>query len=191
MKMNMPREFYIPKNAVPVTCTGTDAAIYIYESQTGKPYAIGFHGRANKPDFHYSYPTVQARADAIARYLDGRKQSAKLKAELKAERQKPHTLKVGDILDCSWGWEQTQADFYQVTRVIGPHTVEIRQIAAATVPGSEVSHGMADRRVAVPNNFIGDPLVRRANSTNSVMAHASYAYASLWDGKPNYCSWYA
>lgn len=189
MRLNMPREFYIPKNATPLADTGTDAVIYVYEAN-GKPYALGFHGKANKPDFHYSYRTVESRAEAIARYIEGRKQTAQLKAETKTKRMQPHTLKIGDILDSSWGYDQTNVDYYQVTRIVGPHTVELREICAESVQDSGYRHGMADRCLPVRDAFKSEPFTKRTSYQNSVSI-SSYRHASLWDGKDNYRSWYA
>lgn len=113
---------------------------------------------------------------------------AKRDAERKADRAKPHPLKVGDILYSSWGYDQTNIDFYQVTRVVGAHTVELRKIA-----GKDAGGGNGYDRgncVASPGQFIGEPFQKRANHEGTI-AIASYANAYLWDGKPRYWSSYA
>jgi len=186
MRLQLTRDFYIPKGAQPIECGGTDAAVYIYES-AGIPYAIGFHGKAQKPDFHHRFRDADRRAQHIAGYLAGRKEWADIKRRWKKERQTPHTLKVGDILSAMWGYDQTNVDYYQVTRVVGPYSVEIRQIAAKSGPetGFMTAYCSAD-----PGNFVGEPMVKRANHTNCVRI-TSYASASPWDGKPDRYSWYA
>jgi hypothetical protein len=188
MKHTFPRDFYLPKSETltPFDCAGTDAAIWTYEHGT-QPYAIGFHGKAAKPDFHLSFRTVERRAGYIAGYLDGRKRRAVMMAERRTTRSAPHTLKVGDILVSSWGYDQTNIDYYQVTRVPGPSTVEIRKIAANSGPEEGF---MTASCTAARDKFIGEPMIKRASAGNCVRI-ASYASASPWDGKPDRYSWYA
>lgn len=45
-----------------------------------------------------------------------------------------HSLIVGDVLEPSWGYEQTNVDFYQVTRAT-PKTVLLRPISARREQG--------------------------------------------------------
>lgn len=191
MQMNLTRDFYIPRETSGRTniemITAEDAVIYTYTTSRGQLGAMVFHGKAAKPDWHYSFTTEAHRARKIAEYIECRKEWAATKARYKAERTAPHTLKVGDILVSSWGYDQTNIDYYQVTRVPGAHSVEIRKIAAKSGPeeGFMTAYCTADR-----DNFIGEPMVKRANSTNSVSI-ASYASASPWDGKRDRYSWYA
>lgn len=60
------------------------------------------------------------------------------------------------------GYEQTNIDFFQVTRIVGPHTVEVlevSQIAADT--GNEPS--MTGKCLPKLDGFTGEPLRRRVN----------------------------
>jgi hypothetical protein len=189
MRMNMPREFYFPKcdHLEPVDCEGTDAAIYTYEI-AGGTYSIGFVGRAAKPAFHYRHHTEARRSEHIAGFISGRKAAIEAKAKRQAERKAPHTLKVGAILVSSWGYDQTNIEFYQVTRVLGGHTVEIREIAASDTGGGSCS--MSSTCTAVPDAFKGEPMLKRVSADNSIRI-ASYAHAHPWDGKTERYSWYA
>jgi len=187
-RMMMPRESYYPRDgsARPVDCGGTDASVFVYE-KADKVYAIAFHGKATKPDWHHSFRKEADREEYIAKFIAGRKAHAEYMTKRKAEKEKPHTLKVGDILSSSWGYDQTNIDYYQVTRVPGPMSVEITRIAADS--GPEVGFMTAYCKAA-PGKFIGKPMIKRANSTNCVRI-ASYASASPWDGKEDRYSWYA
>lgn len=44
----------------------------------------------------------------------------------------PRGVKVGDIFYTSWGYEQTNLDFYQVVGLVGKVTVKLRKIAKDT-----------------------------------------------------------
>ena len=61
-----------------------------------------------------------------------------------------HGVKIGDVFVESWGYDQTNVDFYQVTRVM-PKSVEIRAIH-----GKTVGDGHSTRVVADVNNFVED-----------------------------------
>lgn len=190
MRLNMPREFYFPKcdHLQPIDCDGTDAAIYTYET-AGVPYSIGFAGKAAKPAFHYRHRSEHERAEYIAGFIAGRKDAAEARAKRQAERKAPHTLKVGDILVSSWGYDQTNIDFYQVTRVPGANTVEIREIGCTST--RENFHcSMSASKIAAPDQFIGEPMLKRVSAGNCVRI-ASYAHAHPWDGRPERYSWYA
>jgi hypothetical protein len=191
MRMQLTRDFYLPKETQGrtniETITADDAVIYTYVTSRGQLGAMAFHGKAAKPDWHYSFANEASRARKIAEYIENRKEWSRTKADQKTKREAPHTLKVGQILSCSWGYDQTNVDYYQVTRVPGPHTVEIRQIAAASGPEEGF---MTAYCTPVPDKFKGEPMIKRSNSTNCVRI-ASYACASPWDGKPDRYSWYA
>ena len=47
------------------------------------------------------------------------------KNKYKEERTNPHTLKVGDVLYCSWGYAQTNVDYFKVSEVIGKRIIII------------------------------------------------------------------
>jgi len=124
--------------------------------------------------------------------------SLQRKEEYRQQRQKPHTLKEGDILYCSWGYDQTQVDFFKVKEVIGKRKIKIVGLST-----NAVSDGFHDK--ATPCDSGGNhwtrkqyychedkkwktkdiELLKLASSDNSVRI-TSYAYAYKWDGKPKY-----
>jgi hypothetical protein len=184
--MNFTREFYMPKasSLKPVDPQGTDAAVYTYEEGAAL-YAIAFYGKAAKPAWHYRFSKDDHRAKRIAEFIEGRKSRAKLMSERKAERAKPHSLKVGDVLVSSWGYEQTNVDYYEVIEVKGAATVVIREIAQER----EATEWEQGKAVPVPGHYIGEPMIKRASPDNAVRI-ASYAHAFKWDGRPRHFSSY-
>ncbi len=185
MRNMMPREFYIPKNAVLQDAKGTDAAVYFYET-AGALYAIFFHGKAAKPDQHYRYKTEERRAESLAQFIAGRQSRSEYKAKMAAERKAPHTLKLGDILSSSWGYDQTNVDFYQVVEVVGANSVKIQKVAQAIAQEDNTPCGpSAEYVVAVPGRFLGEPMLKRVSAGNYIRV-SSYNGASLWSGKAKY-----
>ncbi len=89
---------------------------------------------------------------------------------------------VGDVLVTSWGYDQTNVDFYLVTAVSGS-AVTIVQIGARRIGGTTYS----DHMVAAPERVIGKPMRKRVQKgyrgKYSVKIE-SYAIAYPWDGEP-------
>jgi hypothetical protein len=189
MRMEHRREFYIPDKAAAQDADGTDAAVFFYTTARGQPASIGFAGKAQKPAFHHTFQSEERRAKHLAEFIDGRRRTAASRAARKADAAKPHTYAVGNVLVSSWGYEQTNVDFYQVTAIIGPRTIEVRPIAKRSTDKS-TGNSMADYVVAVPDSFTGEPTRHRTRYGNGI-SFESYRSASLWDGRPQYRSWYA
>ncbi len=103
---------------------------------------------------------------------------------------------VGDIIYNSWGFDQTNIEFYQVVRMTNKKLV-VSQISSESVEGSLLSHGMADEVTAVKDNFLDEQvtirLTVRVNQHGSpyLVGGPSYYCFSKWDGSPKYRSWYA
>jgi len=143
---------------------------YKYD-EAGKCYAIAFWGSAGRPYFHYSYRDAARREERLAEFFKSVEATAAYRAKQKAERDAaPRGLEVGDILKSSWGYDQTNVDYYQVTRLIGAKQVEIRMIGAQ----SEETGWLCGQCVPAPGKFIGGPMVKLArNGSVSVRGFAS------------------
>jgi hypothetical protein len=132
MKRTFPREFYIPQRARKIADRQSDAVCYIYENDKGHVYGMGFGGKRQKPDFHFCFGTGdRGRAEReahVTRYFE--QQQATAAARVERRQTAPHNLIEGAILYTSWGYDQTNCDFYEVTRVVGEKTVEVTPIGA-------------------------------------------------------------
>lgn len=96
-------------------------------------------------------------------------------------------MKMGDILYSSWGYDQTNIDFYQVTKVMAK-SVMIAQIKSDMPKGEEGF--MTGKVIPVKDAFVGAPMLKKITKSGGCKI-ASYAWAGPWDGKPKSCSWYA
>jgi hypothetical protein len=183
---DFPRTFYLPKDAPNLQQLpdgkDLDMEFWSYEDAKGNMYGVGFAGKANKPLWHYRFRDKNQMEMQIKKTIDERRSRADMMLKRKQERsQFQHTLKEGDILYSSWGYDQTNIDFYQVTAV-GEKSVKIRQIASKTL--SSDGSG-SDKVVAVPNHFTGEPMTKIVRKGN-VVSIASYANAYPWDGNPKH-----
>lgn len=117
----------------------------------------------------------------------------------KTTRQEPEItrpVKVGDIFVCSWGYDQTNIDFYQVTRLM-PSMVEIRKI------GQHIVHTayLQGDCTPCPNYFIDKPKRKKITNwggnpwirINSFSSAKRLDPLTVVDGAPVYpvCNWTA
>lgn len=115
----------------------------------------------------------------VKKRLDKKKEE---RAERAAERAAfQHTLKVGDILSGSWGYNQTNVTFAQVTKLVGSKMVEVRKITHKVVG----DRGQELLVMPVKNSWANDSKVykRRVGQGNSVKLN-DIVWLGVWDGKP-------
>jgi hypothetical protein len=185
------RSSYIPKgpNVSKIALKDGSATVYLYTYPTGRLLAIGFRGTAAKPAFHYTYRTEEQRTQAVQQFLASARLSSERKAKVRAEKSAwVNPLRVGDVLYTSWGYDQTNVDFYAVTRVSG-RRVYVRPIAA----DYEATGFMSGRTwPAMPIQFTGEESWHVAQTYNNT-THLTIKghHASLSTGRDHHCSSYA
>lgn len=100
-----------------------------------------------------------------------------------------HELQIGSILVCSWGFEQTNVDFYQVTDATA-QSVTLIQIKSALREGTAP---MTGKSKPVPNSFISTAFRRRVKPCHRgycvKINNYSWAYPTTPDAE-HYTSWY-
>jgi len=154
--------------------------------------------KAKKPYANYYFNTEIARQAYINKESAGYEASLRLKAERKAARigtqGQIDAVKVGDIFHYSWGYDQTNCQFFQVVAKRGK-MVDIREIASKSTEHS-TGNSMADYRLPVKDSFLENEAMisKRLQFTGKgkpYISMSSYGWCSLWDGNECYCSWYA
>lgn len=165
---------------------------YEYSFAGGTKYLVKiWRGKASRPYAHYSFSSSERRA----KYIDEQKQSdrasvefkAKMKAVQAEEKAKGAQLfEVGTLLAYSWGYDQTNVDFYQVVEKKGM-TVKIRPIAGRTKKNSEGFD--CNRVMPVKDAFIGEEVItKRITGTSLSMDHGTASITHELES--HYCSWY-
>lgn len=138
--MKLPRSFFIPSNFSKFY-EDPSLGVVVYSSDpTGNLAAMCFVGKQNRPAWFYTFKTADLLFATINKTLEDRRGHAARMATERARRTKPHDVKVGNIFKASWGYDQTNVDFYAVTKVTGAHTIQLEQIGSITTeqttPGS-------------------------------------------------------
>lgn len=158
--------------------------------RTGNPYTryhllMGSASKRAKNALAWEYHTSEASRDrAVDSWVASYERKAKAKAErAEAAKNFQHGLQVGDILSASWGYNQTNVNFYEVTRVVGKATVEVREVQSKVVRES----GHAIYVVPAKGKWKrGSTTMKKRVSTSGSVKINSSIRASKWSGKPMY-----
>lgn len=154
--------------------------------------AITFTGKAQKPSIFSGYGSAQRRQEVVESWLANISEHAAMKAQNRqAKKEAVCPFKEGDIISGSWGYDQTNVEFFEIVAAKG-RKVTIRELGHASIKGSE---GFMCESV-VPNHgcYIGEPEVHIAQTYSGdswyIKLHDSCSL-HLWEGDKRYKSWYA
>jgi len=169
------------------------SAVYIFTRPELAPkcFLLAFSGTAGKATAHYSYRTVEQAEKYAADFLAGRSEHQERITRHRAERSAFRTtLKPGTVLVNSWGYDQTNIDYFQVTEVSSTgRTVTIRPIASRSVEDGPVA--MSGSCWPLADHFTGPAMVKHVRPGDSVKIHEWGSYAHPWEPKPDRWSAYA
>ena len=160
---------------------GLNCVVYRYENASGQIFARFYSGRKKKAFSHVHYLSSEEREEAIEKIF---------KWYTPNERS-PRVLNVDDLLVSSWGYDQTNIDFYQVTRLSGKYSVYIRKIRA----NKRLTGNMHGKTSPIIGEFTGPEERHQACSDGGdSVSLSSYQHAflekplSMENGKPVYQS---
>lgn len=111
-------------------------------------------------------------------------------APIRPYEEPKHNIKVGDIFTYSWGYDQTNIDFYQVVST-SAKTIAIRKIKAGQTDYD--AHYMSGHKVPLKDEFCKDEVLRKTPRfiSNKWWIPFEYGVGQLWDGKPEAFTCYA
>jgi len=169
--------------------TPDDVAVSAWSTTTGAyPTLVVFTPRTKKakPEYFRTEDHMLRTLEAYVNAYRQREAYVRSKNEQRKLQVKNLNPKVGDILYSSWGYDQTNVDFYEVTAVANS-MVEIREVASKIVSEKQGTAYVT----ALPGRFVGPPMKKRVapsvSETNSYHVKiTSFSSASLWDGRPKY-----
>lgn len=159
MRAALPRSFYIPAGSTEIADADSSAVAYVYVDSRGRPAVALFAAKQAKPVKHWLCRSEAEREKAIADFFDGQRARKAMVDAIRAERQAaPNLFAVGDVLASSWGYEQTNVNFYEVVAVSG-RMLTLREIASKREDRGHYT-GLAFPMVG---EYVGDPMRRQAN----------------------------
>jgi len=146
--------------------------------------------RFPKPKVNCYYHSDERRAQALeyfkASYTKQVERRAQRAQERREARNQPHTLEVGQCLYASWGYDQTNIDYYQVTRV-SRRSVWFRQIDGRIL---ESNGYMSSTVQPTKDSFRGEEQRRSVDSDNTVKFNRRYLHACAWTDTHNQTSYH-
>ena len=175
--MKLTREFYIasiPQHAQKITVKVDGSVIYKWE-QNGKILLKAFKGKASKPAFYYSYKNDEAANKQISAWIDALMITNAAKIRDKAEKNQPHNIKIGDIFRSTWGYDQTNVEFWECVSVSGA-LITVKEIAQQR----EYTESMSGNCLPIPGKFIGAEKKCRVQYGTRIKV-SDCAHASLLD----------
>jgi hypothetical protein len=181
-----------PPDAVMTERPELGAVYFTFSTGLGKPCAVGFTGRKGKPAFRYQFADETRRANYVGEWLKGLEENKRLDDEMNMQA---HPFKAGDILYNSWGYEQTNINWFKVLTCTDS-TLVIQEVAAMQTP--QDNEHFNDRGTSVPNldKVIGSPRrvrIQRWRHSQQVTFFVKICHGAghLWDGKPKHYTSYA
>lgn len=162
--------------------------IIINYTKSGKPVVAIWETRSHRTTYHYSFDD----ADRLFQFIEQRKQQADKREAQKLEQEKKYAEEKkafvpGAILYSSWGYEQTNIDWYVILERKNDF-VTIQQIENVKT----YDNGFNDRGDCTPdvNTKIGEPFRKKITKYASINLEP-YIGCWLWDGKSKAWSSYA
>ena len=172
-------------NEKTIECKEVSAICHVVTNQTGNILVKGYSSTKKQiADFYYCFPSEDKANAFIEKFFQSIKDRKASKEQRKAQAKQDalkllNQIKVGDIFCNSWGYEQTNVDFFQITNIKG-HKIFYRSIA------QEISRDagfMSEYVLPVANKFTGEEKTK--------IVRSGYLGMSSWNGKEKYQSHYA
>ena len=91
--------------------------------------------------------------EAVKAAIEG-KEAPKTEHKPKAEKANKYGVKVGDIFSASWGWEQTNNDFFQVVALVGESSVRVREVHLPCIDSCATGPMAEDRTFQITRELL-------------------------------------
>lgn len=162
--------------------------VVAWQEMAGKIHAKGWAGKADKPAWYYTFRTLATAQEYASRFAFSQQQHAETTAARAAARKSVTAAEhwaVGDVVYNSWGYDQTNVDFYQVVEVKAKSVV-LRAINQS----SSDRQGSPSGGYTQPcrGEFCGEPFAKIVGREGRLSFE--FGGGSKWDGKAKYTSSY-
>jgi len=168
----------------------------------GSPTIHIWKPKAIKPYATFYFNSIPARESYLEKQIESYNAYKKIKEERKKARKGTDEdlkkIQVGSIFHYSWGYDQTNCEFFQVIEKKG-RMVIVKEISQKRI-GEAVSC-MSDYKMPIKDSFLkprfegdkqGQEIKKKIQFSNGkAFLSFDYGWCSLWDGEKKYCSWYA
>lgn len=98
-----------------------------------------------------------SEAETVSKAIKAAEEKRPEAPAAKGEKVNKFGVKVGDLFRASWGYDQTNVDFFQVIALVGETSVRVREVNPPMVEDSAVGPMAADRTYKTANVGILPP----------------------------------
>jgi hypothetical protein len=148
----------------------------------------------NKMIINFNYLRLERAKEDLEKFENGIvskeiEEKARKNNNLQKLIEFKNKLKIGDVLYDSWGYEQTNVDFYIIKSINSNKSkIVIQEIGHVEVSDTHQANGMSCNVLPDVNKSIGEEIVKNIRSERiKICDSVSLKY---WDGRPLYKSWY-
>lgn len=158
---------------------------------------ILWNGRKTVPSHHCRFHKETERTHFLSLQLNIAKTHHDQKMALRIKRSSfVPALTPGQIFICSWGWEQTNIDFYQIIDLPSQCYAVVQRIAHQKLPSNQTDMScyviaMKDHFISAKQHKVRISINSRDSSCYFKTPDLSNAYSRPYDGRPVYMSSYA
>lgn len=108
-------------------------------------------------------------------------------------------VKIGDIFHYSWGYEQTNANYFQVVALKGQKSIVVREIAYKRIETTgfdsykvtPCKNEFLEKSNFIKDNIIGATKMVKGLKNGTIYINIeSFGFCSLWNGKDNVMTCY-
>tara|TARA_S200000501_G_scaffold145391_1_gene137274 strand:+ start:182 stop:781 length:600 start_codon:yes stop_codon:yes gene_type:complete len=147
-----------------------------------KLIAVAWSGKRSKYDWYFRFRDKKQMDKYISDYFCKLEDKARLKIESKEQKKKDKleffdSIQIGDIFVDSWGYDQTQNEFYKVTKKLKA-SIKVVKIGSKTV----ANYTSALLVEPVPDAVISEEITKVPQ--DGYIATRSFSCALPWNGKP-------
>jgi len=154
-----------------ITCHLNSCQVFLYSRRTRKGvvfFALGYKGRSKKTYFHRNFGNDESNRNSYVSEFMNRCKTE----QIEKERTPGRALEVGNVLSCSWGYDQTNVDYYLVTELIGKTQVMIVKIGQQLIESSN----MTGKCIPDIQVHIGEPMRKSVAGDHVKINSYSWAY---------------
>lgn len=131
-----------------------------------QPYLKVYVGRQKKPRVYTKFKSDKLMVQYIKDY------SSRMDGYWDRRKPEERALEVGDILGASWGYEQTNVNYYKVIKLVGKTQVEVVEIGMI----SEPTGNMQGKCIPDDSQTKGEVMRRKADGTRVKICDVFSAY---------------
>jgi len=151
-----------------------------------------WRGKATRTMVNYYYTSEENRAREIEGLKESETASLAFKAEMREDGVKrvaamKEAMTVGTVLHGSWGYDQTNAELWEVVGRPSPGYVEIRKVKAEPIESEGL--GMATYLRVLPGEVYGETVRKKITAYGVSFRHFTLSLVEDPESRKFYDSW--